>query len=1244
MELRHTARVDFGRAPFVCLTLVLVVCAGCGQQQGSPPVHDAPTAEASPTPTTSHLPPAATVPARARKSPPRLVQLLGHAGGVHAALLTKDGHYAVTAGRDNSAILWDTRSGKQLRTFVGHAQPVYAISLSDDFRLLATAARDGSVAIWDIRAGRELRTLGAREVPARTGERAKNRGSVRLTEDLAFLPGTHHLLLAKDSRMWTVDADNSEHLRTIEAGRGIVRFSVSPSGAELLTLHGGGAARVWKIDDFSDVATLYLPSWDASAAAWCADSRHVVIGSRSGDLGVWATDSGERIKPFGSIGTSVHAVACAGEGSLAIAAPIGGSLALFDIETQQRLALPDIGEVDRLSKIGVSSGGAKVLTGSSDGSVDLWDPRTARIEQHFPARVTPPRSVAWSQSGNYFAIGLYTGGFALWRTTTGDAELRSVALKHQLRDVAFAGERTVLTAGGGAEPVVSAWDVESGKHINTLPLAAGVAELAPLPDVPVVVVGMGHVGDSGLDLIAWNWQNNSQDRVLKTEGPGLSALAASTDGSRLVIGRLNGAIEVRDARSFSLVSTARLTDGRGDQVTHVAISADGSRFAAANRQGTLGLFTAEGERLWTAQESWGNTTVSISASGKVLAAGLSTGDISLYSTADGRELVRTVQGGRDAWALGFAPNEDWLLSAHGDGTARLWDTREHSPGKVELTHSLSLVHTRGSDWAVITPSGQFDTTLFEDKSDLGWEFEEKPFEVLPFALFMQDFFEPRLLARVLARDPPPQSRSVADVNPLRPMVSIDHVAVNSCIENGCTVDVATVELTVHNTPANPVAGLLRDSGAFDLRLLRNGKVVKQEPEITPVTAAAGSDSEKNEWRSRTSLLQLGKSSATIRLTNVPVPRSREVSFSAYAFNEDRIKSETFVYRPSDALTDRRDTGASSARAGRAFVLAIGVSEFSDSKIKLPHAVPDAEWVLESLIRELELTGKYSAVAGRLLAAPEGKPGVASKDDIRSAIESLSSQSIATRRSTREIGDQSPLGPLDTVIVFFASHGYRDFRGEFYLFPQNISSPGASVSPQSIRSRGVSSQDLRYWLRDLDAKLAAIIIDACQSAAAVQALGFKPAPAATRGFGQLAFDKRMLVLAGARAPDDAFESGKIGHGLLTFALITRGLEDAAADYRPPDGFISAFELLASAERQVPRIYAEISQDKYQSGKHRFLGERPRTERSNRFVQQPVFFAFVDRKEDMPFAWTQKSKTNDPSITMKRFDNNTMGGRQ
>ena len=53
----------------------------------------------------------------------------------------------------------------------------------------------------------------------------------------------------------------------------------------------------------------------------------------------------------------------------------------------------------------------------------------------------------------------------------------------------------------------------------------------------------------------------------------------------------------------------------------------------------------------------------------------------------------------------------------------------------------------------------------------------------------------------------------------------------------------------------------------------------------------------------------------------------------------------------------------------------------------------------------------------------------------------------------------------------------------------------------------------------------LIVDACPtSAASIESEGFKPGPLGSRGLGQLAYDKRMRVLAASQSDQAAREMG------------------------------------------------------------------------------------------------------------------------
>ena len=167
-------------------------------------------------------------------------------------------------------------------------------------------------------------------------------------------------------------------------------------------------------------------------------------------------------------------------------------------------------------------------------------------------------------------------------------------------------------------------------------------------------------------------------------------------------------------------------------------------------------------------------------------------------------------------------------------------------------------------------------------------------------------------------------------------------------------------------------------------------------------------------------------------------------------------------------------------------------------------------------------------------------------------------------------------PDDLVLVSFSGHGYTDERNEFYLIPSEAG-PALKAGEQpgdEMLKRCVSEEELSRWLRRVDAGEMVLVIDACHSAATVAQPWFKPGPMGSRGLGQLAYDKRMRVLAASQADDFAVESGQLRQGLLTYTLVRDGLERGKADFRPKDGRVTLGEWLAYAEVRVPDLHERI----------------------------------------------------------------------
>jgi WD40 repeat protein len=70
-----------------------------------------------------------------------------HTGAVQDVAITRDGHYAVSAG-DKTVRLWDLQTGKELHCFTGHTEGVLGVALSPDDRYALSSSSDGTVRLW----------------------------------------------------------------------------------------------------------------------------------------------------------------------------------------------------------------------------------------------------------------------------------------------------------------------------------------------------------------------------------------------------------------------------------------------------------------------------------------------------------------------------------------------------------------------------------------------------------------------------------------------------------------------------------------------------------------------------------------------------------------------------------------------------------------------------------------------------------------------------------------------------------------------------------------------------------------------------------------------------------------------------------------------------------------------------------------------------------------------------------------
>jgi WD40 repeat protein len=1028
-------------------------------------------------------------------------------------------------------------------------------AFSSDSRLLATGGGTDAV-VWDVATGREVR---------RFGGNAGDPGA----QDIDGLMGG---AFSPDKRQLAVVAGPNLRLWNLSTGK-----------------------LVWKR---SDASNAFFRRGEANApVAFSPDGRQIVV---RGDFGTvtWDAATGRlagraNAKAGAGEGVTLEEVprkALSADGRLSVNA-VAGVVSVTEKATGKELGRVRFKEVegeegDGLMAYALSPDGRLLLTADrvsdEEESVRLWDVRAGSLLHRLEGAAGDDSSFRFAADGALVNVSA-NGATVRARDMTGGREVEwKLGAAPSLLEVSADG-RFVVTAAGRVGQV---WDARTGAE-----LARVVAEV---PGGPKEAEDFswdfaGFTPDETVTFYEdaeWFAAERGRFRLStkdwkekRVNGLGPLPLAREGDEKPFVMTRDARAaaweiVQSGDGPNKHWVTVWNSdpdvknktfqvdTDEAYGDPSGLALSPDGRKVlvSTANNGGNLAqaavkVWDADAKHVLFKLNAPGfrvGSTVAWSPDGKTLATGAEDGKAALWDASTGRKLHALAGHADDIRALEFSPDGRRLLTSGADGFKRLFDVATGA----ELCRLIAFA---GGDWVVVDPEGRFDTNNLEELRGLHWVAPDDPLKPLPLELFMRDYYEPRLLARLLDGEKLSPVRSLAQLNRVQPQVRIASVE-----QRKDRPELVSVRVEVSQGRGETPQAQGQASGVFDLRLFRDGQLVAYAPE------------QGGEVRTDA---QTG--AASFDFENVRLPRRAdlgEVEFTAYAFNADRVKSATArkTFRPADAPAPVK---------GRAYLISVGVNAYENPAWDLRFAANDARRLQAVVSERLARGGAYSEVVRvPLVSDYESKDGrkseprvlteaSATKANFRAVLDVLAGKTVDPQllKAVPAAEHLRAAEPEDLVLISFSSHGYADERGNFYLLPSDTG-PGGEMG--EVLGRSISSEELSAWLRDVDAGEMLLVVDACHSAASVQGAGFKPGPMGSRGLGQLSYDKGMRILTSTQADDVALESNLTQQGLLTYALTRDGIERGRADFKPKDDSITVSEWLAYGVERVPVLHAEV----------------------------------------------------------------------
>jgi WD40 repeat protein/uncharacterized caspase-like protein len=1088
---------------------------------------------------------------------------------INSLSISVDGKY-ILVGSDEVATLWDAASGSVIRTHKDLAGPV-ALSPTGPFAL--AGGRDGRLVLFNIETGEMRYTL----IKPR-------KGALLGVCCISFTADGQRAVSASlngDLQLWDINSGRLLYSYKMEIA--IAAVALSPDGK--FALLGGNDH---------------------------PGRRGAITAGNANSLKLFDLNKGEIVREFVGHTYLIRSIAFTPDGRYALSGSEGEpSLILWEISTGKPIRFFE--SASHIQALAILPDGSSALTVGSNPVLQLWDLRTGALSKAFG------------------------------KSLEGNSGVLRASVAHG---------RYLVAAG--PRKTIKLWDLRTGFTFKASTNNAGqVATLVGARKLPIIASGSEEEG-----LKIWKVPELVAVKTLRTNDDYVTSAALSPDGTLAAVGNEDGTLNIWDVTAAKLLNTFKRTNRVRDSgapesaltnyVSSVAFSANGRFVLTGYQDGRIGIFhasTAKRERFLRGHDR-SILCVAVSPDQRFILSG-DKEEMILWDFASGREMRRIdrstgiscpsvflndglhVISAKRSWdvnarkgatlriwnfkngavkvmlgdggygesseisSLEISPDDTFAFSRHQDGAIRIWNLKARA-----LLVTLDTGES-ANDWLVIDPSGRFDSGALDDGAPFSWVASDDAFRPLPPEIFMRDYFEPRLLPRLLACHEAEMTRPGAcekEFKPVRPLASLNRsqpeVRIVSVVpeagaadEVAVTVEVRGVERS-YGTAGQPKTW---QSGAYDLRLFRDGQLVRQAPDVKEPEPLGILEPEADvaRWREIYRLVdRVGFKQLTFRHIRLSArEKGSAIEFSAYAFNVDRVKSAT-------ARTTYTVPQSLPPRDRRAYVVAVGVSAYEDPAWDLRYADDDARRLVQVLEPRLKATGQYKEVVPILLLADwVERDGVrtvtaatATKQNVKAVLDILAGRDVP-----EDVRDALPNGarlhraePDDLVLIAYSSHGYADRAGNFYLFPYDIGSNTGKVVSAEILKRAISSAELSVWLRDLDAGELIMVVDACHSAASVESPEFKPGPMGARGLGQLAYDKGMRILASTRADDVAWESAQTQQGLLSYALVRDGLEEGKADFRPADGRIGVQEWLEYALQRVPQLYMEAMGSSVQNG--------------------------------------------------------------
>lgn len=645
---------------------------------------------------------------------PEVIVQQGHSNIVRSVDFSPDGKYIVSGGADKRAILWDARTGLELKRLVGHNEQVYCVKFSPDGKIIATSSFDAIIRLWDAQTCALLRTYVGPGCGAESIQFSRD-GKLAISAGGAGVIG-----------LWNVS--DATEIRAIAGHENqISQVVFSNSENEIVSGSMDETIRVWDVKTGAEKLKIKSPYGWVDSVAVIENDKYIVSGNRQNTTTVWDFATGKEVHTFKTKGPAKVAYI---DGRLVA---VGWGVIIYDFATRKEIYSTEK-SYSGLTSIAVSPDRKYVACGCYESAILLLDSSSGRLLKILTGHTPAIRSVTFTPTclATYLHKMNFSGTvsqYRFWDLQT-VKEWRAPVAELQgnwLMGMSPRGKYVLTTEPTGFfEPFKNTiYEVATGAQVFTFNAhEMQPTDIAFSADENMVAIGSRTL-DSG-ELTVWSISAKKRLAQINDGLALLGHLAFSPDGKLLAASALSR-MHIWSTESWKEIRSL-------DALSPIVFSPDSKRiFATTVAKGKeISCWDVNsGEALFTLPSHCAYVyAMRLSEDGKMLAVG---GDGVKVWNIETKSEVGHFKGHTDSVSeIDF--RGDMMVTAGDDGMVKFWNVKSGS-------EIATIVPIDSSDYIIVTHDGYY-TASKGAVDKVGFRIGERTF---PFDQFDLRFNRPDIV-------------------------------------------------------------------------------------------------------------------------------------------------------------------------------------------------------------------------------------------------------------------------------------------------------------------------------------------------------------------------------------------------------------------------------------------------------------------------------------------------------------------